>query len=330
MTSTRAGSRLTHHHVATTRAVPSLADDVSRGLSDTPRELSPKYFYDDIGSQLFEAICDTPEYYPTRTEAALLAASARAVIAEVRPNHIIELGSGSSRKTTHLLDACEEEDIPACYWPFEVSTRIMLDAGEALLSRYPWLTVEAMTGDYTGGLSGLPLPGSGRRLFVFLGGTIGNFEPAAAEALLGELRELMRPGDALLLGLDRIKDIAVLEAAYDDTAGHTAAFNRNVLQVLNRELGGDFPVEAYRHEARFEPGAEQIEMRLVAEHAHRVYLAELDMTLDIAEGEAIRTEISRKFSPARIDALLAAAGLGLRTHYEADDGAYSLVLAERV
>ncbi|RJS93832.1 L-histidine N(alpha)-methyltransferase [Salinisphaera sp. Q1T1-3] len=321
-------SRLRHHDVRPTRETASLAEDVRRGLLEPPRALPPKYFYDDEGSQLFEAICDTPEYYPTRTEDALLAESAHAVIARVAPDHIIELGSGSSRKTRHLLAACDRQGIKTRYWPFEVSTQIMLDSARDLLATYPWLEVEAMTGDYTGGLANLPLAADGgRRLFVFLGGTIGNFEPAAGEALLAEIRALMNPGDALLLGMDRVKDPDVLEAAYDDAAGHTARFNRNVLTVLNRELGGDFPIAAYRHQSVFNAEASRIEMWLIATAAHRVSFKALDAGFEMTAGEGIRTEISRKFSPASIQQLLDRAGLSAQDHFEAEGGAYSLVLA---
>ena len=323
-------ARVVHHGVTPTRRIPSLIDDVRHGLLEAPRTLPPKYFYDDRGSQLFEAICDTPEYYPTRTEDALLAGASDAIIARVAPDHLIELGSGSSKKTRHLIAACHRAGVATRYWPFEVSSQIMLDAAEALVDDYPWLRVDAMSGDYTGGLSNLPLAeDGGRRLFVFLGGTLGNFEPEAAAAMLDEIGALMNPGDALLLGLDRVKDPAILEAAYDDRAGHTAAFNRNVINVLNRELGGDIPIEAYRHQAVFNEEAERIEMWLIAQWAHEVYFSALDAGFAMQAGEGILTEISRKFTRQTIDDLLARCDMAAMDHFEAENQAYSLILATR-
>lgn len=321
-------SRLTQSTVPAIRPVPTLAEDAGAGLLQPPRFLPPKYFYDDHGSRLFEAICNTPEYYPTRMEAALLADSSQAVIETIRPGHILELGSGSSRKTEHLLAACVDAGVCPVYWPFDVSARMMLNAGARLVDQHDWLQVHALVGDYGGGLERLPLPtDEGRRLIVFLGGTLGNFEPADAVAMLKEIRGLMAPGDALLLGLDRVKDAARLEAAYDDGAGCTAAFNLNVLNVLNRELDADFPVDAYRHRAVFDERLARIEMRLVANTAHTVRIGALDAQIDIAAEEQILTEISRKFTPAAIEELLATAELSVLSHFEAGQGDYSLVLA---
>ena len=330
---TRQTQRLVSSQVAPARPVPELIDDARAGLLTPPRVLQPKYFYDDHGSELFEAICGTPEYYPTRAEAALLARHAAEIIERVAPGHLLELGSGSSRKTRHLLDACHGSNdgngAAPCYWPFDVSAQMMLDAGAELVASYPWLDVHALIGDYTGGLD-LPLPADGaRRLIVFLGGTLGNFEPANAMVILEEISALMGADDRLLVGLDRVKDPARLEAAYDDAAGYTAAFNRNVLTVINRELDADFPVAAYRHRSVFNREQSQIEMRLVAERAHRVRLGALDTTIDIAANEEILTEISRKFTVEDIETLLHEAGLRLDRHFEADDGDYSLVLAAR-
>ena len=322
-------ARLTSAAVAPATPVSTLAEDVRAGLLSRPRWLPPKYFYDDCGSELFEAICETPEYYPSRTEAALLAAHGREIMEYARCDHMLELGSGSSRKTRHLLDACDALGQACSYWPFDVSAQMMLDAGAALVQDYPWLDVHALIGDYTGGLSNLPLPATGRRLIVFLGGTLGNFEPGAARGMLEQIAALMRDDDLMLLGVDRVKDSVILEAAYDDAAGTTAAFNRNVLRVLNRELGGDFPVDSYRHRAVFDREHARIEMRLAARHAHRVTLAALDTAFDMAADEEIVTEFSHKFTPQSLDALLADAGLALDRHFEAPAGAYSLVLARR-
>lgn len=321
-------ARLQRSDVSSVRPLPSLADDAHAGLLVPPRWLPPKYFYDDHGSRLFEAICDTPEYYPTRTEAALLKTHAARIVEHSRPDHILELGSGNSRKTECLIAACDPAGIAPVYWPFDVSAQMMMDAGQALVSAYQWLRVHALVGDYNGGLGTLPLPeDGGRRLIVFLGGTLGNFEPDDATEMLREIRSLMAPGDALLLGLDRVKDTARLEAAYDDAAGHTAAFNRNVLRVLNRELDADFPLDAYRHSARYDAEQARIEMRLIAQRAHRVRIGALDVAIEVEEEEPILTEISRKFTAEVIDTLLASAGLRWLEHFEAAGGDYSLVLA---
>lgn len=319
--------RLTSSRVEPAWAVPTLAEDVRAGLLAPPRTLPPKYFYDDYGSRLFEAICHAPEYYPARTEQSLLVRHAGEIAGCLTPAHVIELGSGSARKTCHLFDACERLQASCTYWPFDVSEQMMLDSALDLITRYPWLQVHALAGDYTGGLANLPVTDDGRRLILFLGGTIGNFEPAEAAALMSDVRRLMRPGDALLLGLDRVKDRARMESAYDDSDGLTAEFNRNVLNVLNRELGADFPVAAYRHRAVFNAADSRVEMQLVAERGHRVHMTAIGEAVDIAAGEAIRTEVSRKFTPESIDALLAEGGLAPARHFEAANGDYSLVLA---
>lgn len=326
-TDTLTTPRLTCTEVPPTRPIPSLADDARTGLLAPPRSLPPKYFYDDRGSRLFERICATPEYYPSRTEAALLATNARLIMDAVAPDHFVELGSGSSRKTRYLLDAWTECGSQPVYWPFDVCEGFLIEAGEGLIADFPWLTVHALAGDYHGGLSAMPLPAKGRRLIAFLGGTVGNFEATEASAMLADIAGLMRPGDHLLLGADRIKDSAILEAAYDDAAGETAQFNRNLLNVLNRELDADFPVDAYRHQAVFAPQASRVEMHLTAERQHRVRLGALDEEIEIGAGESIRTEISRKFTRESLQTLLASAGLREVTHFEADQGWYSLALA---
>lgn len=326
---TESARRLSFFSVPPQRPLPTLADDVRAGLLARPRWLSPKYFYDDVGSRLFDAVCDTPEYYPMRTEAALLAEYAGRIVDLSAPDHILELGSGTARKTRLLLDACEVRARRPVYWPFDVCGEMVAASGEALVRDYQWLAVKGLIGDYHGGLEHLPLPRPGRRLVAFLGGTIGNFDEPDAVAMLREIGNLLAEGDYLLLGVDRVKDVAVLEAAYDDAQGLTAEFNRNVLAVLNRELDADFPVSAYRHRALFDRRQSRIEMRLRAERAHRVTLGTLDARIEIADGEEILTEISRKFTPAALATMLERAGLRLSEHFQAPDGAYSLVLATR-
>lgn len=319
--------RFALQRVRPSRPTRGLLEDVRAGLLCAPRSLPPKYFYDDRGSRLFDRICDTPEYYPARSEAALLARHAGAIVGSIRPDHIFELGSGSARKTRHLLDACAAAGLTCTYWPFDVCEPMLVQAGAALLQEYPWLQVRALAGDYLGGLGHLPQP-PGRRLFVFLGGTIGNFAPDEALGFLRDLRARMRPGDALLLGADRVKDPQVLHAAYNDAEGVTAEFNRNVLAVLNRELEADFDPQGFAHYAPYNPDQQQIEMYLIARGPQRARLGCLGLTLDLPEGERILTEVSRKFTPSRLRALLEAAGLALNGHYAPADEYFSLALAE--
>lgn len=312
--------------VAATRAIPSLWDDVARGLFGVPRHLPAKYFYDDHGSHLFDQICNLPEYYPTRTENALLAEVADDIIARARPASIIELGSGMSRKTHHLLEACANLDCYADYVPFDVCDDVLLLSGERLMAQFPWLSVQPLLGDYGAGLANLPRRAE-RNLLAFLGGTIGNFTPAESHDFLAELRAVMAPQDRLLVGADRVKRPELLHAAYNDFAGVTAEFNRNVLRVINRELGADFDLERYAHYAYFNPRESQIEMHLVAMSAQRVRFAATDAVLELKEGDTIQTEISRKFTRAALEAMVRGAGFEIERHYEARAPAFSLVLA---
>lgn len=314
------------YEVPVERPTATLAEDALTGLWSDPRQLSPKYFYDTKGSQLFDQICDTPEYYPTRTEAALLAQHARAIIDAVQPDHIIELGSGTSRKTRYLLDACAEAGLTATYWPYDVCEPLLHEVGEQLLTEYSWLNVNALVGDYSGGLGHLPNP-EGRCLYVFLGGTIGNFTAQQADTLLSELKLHMQADDALLLGADRVKDVQVLHDAYNDAQGVTAAFNLNLLSVLNEELGADFQLSSFRHQAIYNETDQQIEMYLLAAQAQNVHLAELDRQLQLAKGERVLTEISRKFTEEKLLAQLSRNGMTMRQHYEPRNHYYSLMLA---
>lgn len=307
---------------------PSLAEDAQAGLLTAPRSLPPKYLYDAVGAQLFEDITQTPEYYPTRSELALLEAHGDDILAASGASQIIELGSGSSRKTRALL---AKAAAGTAYWPFDVSEQMLVDSARELRADFPQIPVHALVGDYTAGLAGVAqvLPASGRRLVLFLGGTMGNFEPAEAAAFMQALRPVLRPGDRLLLGVDRHKDSAVLEAAYNDAAGVTAAFNLNVLRVLNRELDANFDVAAFTHRSVYDAEAMQIEMHLIANQAQSVRLGELDTHIDLAAGEVIRTEVSRKFDQPRLEALLGEAGLGLQQLWTTPEPhAYSLALAQ--
>lgn len=320
--------RLQVRRVAPTRQVPGLAEDVRRGLLAAPRWLPPKYFYDQRGAELFEAICATPEYYPSRTEEALLRAQAIHIVRAAGAAHVVELGSGSARKTRHLLDAYDALERTCVYWPFDVSANMLVESSRALVRDYAWLQVRALVGDYFAGLGKLGVPRDGApRLFAFLGGTIGNFEADQAGAFLRELRSIMGPDDRLLLGADRVKNWAVLSAAYNDAEGITAAFNKNVLHVLNRGLAANFDPACFEHEAVYNDALSRIEMYLHVRRSHRVTLGRLKHTLSLQAGESICTEISRKFSEPALQRLLAAGGLQLCHHYQAPDGYYSLVLA---
>ena len=317
---------LTVQKVLPARDIPSLLDDVREGLLQLPRKLPAKYFYDDHGSQLFDKICDTQEYYPTRTEDALLATTASDIIKLSRPEHVIELGSGTSRKTRRLLTACEKQQCQVKYWPFDVCEEIVREASETLTDEYQWLDVNGLVGDYNAGLSHLPEL-DGTSLYVFLGGTIGNFEHDEGVAFLTELRKAMSSDDKLLMGADRVKDEQVLNAAYNDKEGITAAFNLNLLNVLNREVDADFDSEKFRHHAFFNHNESQIEMHLIALEPQTVKLPALEEEINFAEGDSILTEISRKFTFDSLCKMLEQAGFQLDKHFSADNDYFSLVLA---
>lgn len=314
-------------HVIPSEHVQTLLEDARAGLLNEPRSLPPKYFYDAAGSELFDRICDTKEYYPTRTESALLQRYALPVIEKARPEYIIELGSGTSRKTRYLFDACTAMGEQPEYWPMDVCEPLLIETAQSLTADYSWLTVNALVGDYHGGFEHFP-KATGDSLYVFLGGTIGNFGRKQAVDLLTGVRDLMAGNDKLLLGFDRVKETKALEAAYNDAQGVTAAFNLNLLRVLNAGLDADFDIDAFRHQAIYNPIDARIEMYLVAKSQQWVELAALDENLFIGKGERILTEISRKFTPETIESLLQESGFHLASHFEAEQPAYSLVLAE--
>ncbi|MFF5360343.1 L-histidine N(alpha)-methyltransferase [Streptomyces scabiei] len=300
----------------------ALRADVLDGLTRTPKTLPPKWFYDARGSELFERITELPEYYPTRAEREILVGRAGEIAAASGARTLVELGSGSSDKTRHLLDA-----MPGLhtYVPVDVSESALRQAGEALVAERPGLNVHALIADFTAGL-GLPET-PGPRLVVFLGGTIGNLVPGERAAFLAAVRALLAPGDALLLGTDLVKDEAVLVAAYDDAAGVTAEFNKNVLNVVDRELGADFDPEAFDHVALWNAECEWIEMRLRSRTAQTVKIPALDLAVDFEAGEELRTEVSAKFRKEGVRAELASAGMEL-THWWTDErGRFALSLS---
>jgi L-histidine N-alpha-methyltransferase len=288
----------------------SLADDVLDGLTRPFKEIPPKHFYDARGAELFDRICELPEYYPTRTERAILETCAEHVAALTGATELVELGSGTAAKTRLLLDAMEAAGALDRYVPVDVTESMVRTTAAALVREYPGLRVHGVVGDFERHLSHLPAP-EGPRLFAFLGGTIGNFTPGSRRRFLRGLARALGDGDHLLLGTDLVKDPAVIEAAYNDSAGVTAEFNRNVLRVINRELRGDFDVDAFEHVAFFHPEREWIEMRLRAQGAQHVRIEELALAVRFDDGEEMRTEISAKFTPERLRHDLAAAGLDL-------------------
>ncbi len=307
------------------REIATLEDDAREGLLSSPRSLPPKYFYDDHGAALFERICDTGEYYPTRTEDALLRRYAADILAASHPDEILELGSGSSRKTRRLLDAYEQLNRPCRYLPFDVCREALEQAAAELETAYPWLEVQPLLGDYHAGLDNLPR-GSGTRLCIFLGSTIGNFAPEQARRFVTEVFDILRPGDYFLLGADRVKDAGVIRAAYNDARGVTAQFNLNLLRVLNRGLNADFEVDGFRHHAQYNDSLSRIEMYLVSRRRQSVHLRSLGKTLDFAPGDRILTELSHKFQAETLETLLTGAGFQLVRHFQPDNAWFSLLL----
>jgi L-histidine Nalpha-methyltransferase len=304
----------------------ALRADVRAGLTATPKSLPPKWFYDAQGSALFEKITELPEYYPTRTERSILRTAAPRIAALTGAAALVELGSGSSEKTRLLLSALREAGSLRGYVPVDVSESALVQAGDALAAEYPGLTVHAVVADFEQYL-GVPSDDDRPRLVAFLGSTIGNMVPAERAVFLRRVRAQLRPGDAFLLGTDLVKNPAVLVAAYDDAAGVTAAFNKNVLAVLNAELGADFDVDAFEHVALWDAGHEWIEMRLRAASAQSVRIPDLGLTVEFAAGEELRTEVSAKFREPGVRAELAAAGLALRSWWTDQESQFGLSLS---
>lgn len=304
-----------------------MAQECRRGLTATPKVLSPVWFYDARGSQLFDEITRLPEYYPTRTERALLAAHAVDMVATAAADTLVELGSGTSDKTRRLLDALTADGRPARYVPFDVSEATVRAAADQLVCAYPMLQVHAVIGDFTRHLGAIPV--DGRRLLAFLGSTIGNLDPDERRRFLGELRLVMGPDDRFLLGVDLVKDRDVLVRAYDDAAGVTAAFNRNALCHLNERLGATFDPTTFRHVARWDEGASRIEMHLHSTLEQAVRLDALDLEVRFDRGEALRTEISTKFTMAGVAAELEDAAFDVVRTWVADPG-FGMVLARPV
>jgi L-histidine N-alpha-methyltransferase len=323
---TRTAPPITVDHAFEDAGARTLAEDALDGLTQPFKELPPKHLYDARGAALFEQICELPEYYPTRTERAILERAADEIVASTGAGELVELGSGSARKTRVLLDAMARAGTLERYVAVDVTESAIRESGARLIEEYPGLAVHGLIGDFERHLDRLPPP-SARRLVVFLGGTIGNFRPGARRRFLRSVGGLLDRGDHLLLGTDLVKDVPTLVAAYDDAAGITARFNRNMLSVLNRELGGNFEPDAFDHVALFDERNEWIEMRLRAQSAQSVALPAIGLEIDFAAGEELRTEISAKFTRARVEADLAAAGLELDGWHTDDRDWFAVSLA---
>jgi L-histidine N-alpha-methyltransferase len=313
------------NNLAADSAATALRNDVVAGLRRAPKTLPPKWFYDAVGSDLFDQITRLPEYYPTRAEAQILRGQSAVIAAHSGADTLVELGSGTSEKTRMLLSALRDNGTLRRFVPFDVDAGVLESAGETLQQEYPELEIDAVCGDFEEHLA--KIPGGGRRLFVFLGSTIGNLTPQPRAEFLAALADVLEPGDALLLGTDLVKDAGRLVRAYDDSAGVTARFNRNVLAVINRELGAEFDLDAFSHVARWNNDEERIEMWLRADTPQRVHIRALDLNVEFGAGEEMLTEVSCKFRPDAVATELADAGLR-RTHWWTDHaGDFGLSLA---
>ncbi len=305
----------------------ALRADVRKGLTSRPKQLPPKWFYDEVGSELFDKITRLDEYYPTEAERQILRRRADRIVALSGADTFIELGSGTSDKTRVLLEAFARTGRLRTFVPFDVSEPTLREAARAIAAVHPRLRVHAVVGDFEHHLAELPT--GGRQLIAFLGGTIGNLEPAARASFLAELAGHMASGDTLLLGTDLVKDVDRLELAYDDPAGVTAEFNKNVLRVINRQLHADFDLDAFEHVASYDLDNEWVEISLRSRFDQVVHVADLDLVVPFGAGEEMRTEISAKFRPQGVEAELADAGLDLVELWTDDAGDYALSLSRR-
>jgi L-histidine N-alpha-methyltransferase len=312
-------------HLAPSAYLAALRQDVRAGLTSEPKTLPPKYFYDARGSQLFDEITRLPEYYPTRAESAILHEHADEIAALSHARTLVELGSGTSAKTRLLLDALTRAGTLERFVPFDVDPVVLTDAARTISADFPHVSVEPVVADFEEHLTLLPT--ADRQLIAFLGSTIGNLEPLARARFLRDVSSVLRPGDTFLLGTDLVKDAGRLQRAYDDSAGVTAEFNRNVLAVVNRELGADFDVAAFEHVAVWDAEHEWIEMRLRSMREQFVRVADLDLDVRFAAGEQLRTEISAKFRPAGVAAELDQVGLAVLRFWTDPDGDFALTLA---
>ena len=302
--------------------------EIRNGLLSHPRKLPTKYFYDDLGSQLFEQICKLPEYYQTRTEHQLLKSIAEDIISRTAADELVELGSGAATKTRVLLDAMAQAQQLKFYVPFDVSEGIVRRVAEELVREYEGLKVHGVVGDFFSHLE--HIPDGGRRLVILLGGTIGNMNPETASKFLASVYEEMDPGDFFLLGVQLVTDVEKLEAAYNDAAGITARFNKNMLQVLKRLIDANFDLNSFDHVARFNEKEHRIEMHLRSAHDQVIAIPELNLTLHLNKGEEILTEISTKYTQKQVDILLSKVGFTPIEWYNDTDHLHGLALAKKL
>jgi len=315
-------------YVVQSKESNTLEQDVKQGMLTSPRSIPPKYFYDERGSLLFDQICETDEYYPTRTESALLNKYALELVDAARPEHIIEFGSGTSRKTHHLLQACEQQGISCEYFPFDVCEEMLHQVRDDFMQHYQWLDVKPLVGDYTAGLEHLHRP-NGTCMYVFLGSSIGNFSKQEAKEFIAEVANCMCSGDTLLLGVDRVKQEEVLHQAYNDKQGITGEFNLNLLNVLNSRLDANFDLDKFKHKAVYNPDKQRVEMYLVSQKGQQIDLDTLGESIELDDGEKILTEVSHKYTHKQAEALLTDAGLHILRHIEPENAWFSLVLATK-
>jgi len=305
----------------------TLANDVLDGLTKPFKELAPKHLYDARGSELFERICELPEYYPTRTELAILRERAGEIVEGTHAGELVELGAGASDKARVLLDAMQDAGRLRRYVPLDVSQTVVQDAARTLGEDYGGLAVHGVVGDFERHLEHVPPTDGAPRLVALLGGTIGNFPPGTRRSVLGKIAGLLGPADRLVLGTGLVKDPLVIEAAYNDSAGVTAEFNRNLLHVVNGELDADFQPDSFDHVAFYDRRHEWVEMRLRSTRPCSVLIGDLDLRVEFAAGEELRTEISAKFTRERVAADLEAAGLELDQWFTDDDALFGVSLA---
>ncbi len=328
-TQTKDNTRLGWITLDSAIATADNGDDVVQGLSQTPKTLPCRYFYDDRGSELFEQITDLPEYYPTRTEQSILETYAADIVQQTGACELIELGSGSSRKTHTLLSAYSKLHEPLHYYPIDVSAGILRATALDLLARYPKLHVCGLAGTYEQALAQLPPRTIENRMLIFLGSTMGNLEDLARDRFLTQVQQALQPGEFFLLGVDLQKPIDVLEAAYNDAQGVTAAFNLNLLNHLNRRFDGNFQLDRFEHLAFFNPAASRIEMHLTSLTEQAVTLQKLDLEISFQAGESIHTEISRKFDLPTLSTILSAHTLAPIHIWTDPQNWFGLILCQR-
>ena len=301
-----------------------MMEDVRRGLTSEQKSLPSKYFYDARGSKLFEEITLLPEYYLTRVEAQILSDHADGLMRDVAPNEMLELGSGSSKKTVLLLEAMHRAG-GSRYVPIDVSPEALMEAATKLKTRFPWLEIEGLVGDYWEGLERIRR--RGRRLVAFLGSTIGNYEDHQRHALLVSVTRALDDDDRFLVGIDLVKEVSLMVAAYNDSAGVSEQFNKNILNVINRELGGNFPLDAFDHVSRWVASKSCMSQNLRANRDLVVRISDLDLEISLRKGEEIHTEVSCKFTRESFGAELARAGLGIERWLTDPQGQFAVVLA---